>query len=62
MLQRAVRVIGAIHVAYAYYKKSKKALAAGYEDKAVDILNTSMIGLCVGMVVLVLALAKAYIF
>lgn len=53
--------VGAI-VAYAYYKKSKKALAAGYEDKAVDILNTSMIGLCVGMVVLVLALAKAYIF
>lgn len=44
------------------YKKYKKALAAGYEDKAIDILNTAMIGLCVGMAVVVLALIKAYIF
>jgi len=49
-------------VALIDYKKYKKAIAAGYEDKALDILNTAMTGLCVGMAVLVLALIKAYIF
>lgn len=49
-------------VALIDYKKYKKAIAAGYEDKALDILNTGMTGLCVGMAVLVLALIKAYIF
>ena len=49
-------------VALIYSKKYKSAIAAGYEDKALDILNTGMIGLCVGMAVVVLALVKAYIF
>ena len=49
-------------VALIDYKKYKKAFAAGYEDKALDILNTGMTGLCVGMAILVLALIKAYIF
>lgn len=49
-------------VAIIDYKSYKKAVAAGYEDKAVDILNTAMIGLCVGMAVLVLALVKTYLF
>ncbi len=49
-------------VAFVDYKNYKKAVAAGYEDKAIDILNTAMIGLCVGMAVVVLALIKAYIF
>ena len=48
-------------VAFAYYKKYKKAVAAGFEDKALDIANTGMIGLCVGMLVLVLCLIKAYV-
>lgn len=49
-------------VALIDYKKYKKAIAAGYEDKALDLINTAMTGLCVGMAVLVLALIKAYIF
>lgn len=49
-------------VAFADYKKYKKAVAAGYEDKAADIVNTAMIGFCVGMAVVVLALIKTYIF
>ena len=49
-------------VVFVDYKKYNKAIAAGYEDKALDILNTAMTGLCVGMAVLVLALIKAYIF
>lgn len=49
-------------VAFADYKKYKSAVAAGYEDKALDILNTGMTGLCVGMAVLVLCLIKQYIF
>ena len=47
-------------VAFIYAKNYKKAIAAGYEDKALDILNTGMIGLCVGMAVVVLSLIKAY--
>jgi hypothetical protein len=39
----------------------KKAVAAGFEDKALEIANTGMIGLCVGMLVLVLCLIKAYV-
>lgn len=44
-------IVGAV-----YYKKYKKAFDAGYEEKALDILNTGMIGLCVGMAVVVLFL------
>lgn len=43
-------------VAVIYYKKYKAALDGGYEEKAVDILNTGMIGLCVGMAVVVASL------
>ena len=52
----------AVVVGFIYYKNYKKALAAGYEAKAVEILNIGMIGLCVGMAVVVLALIKNYIF
>ena len=54
-------VVAAV-VAFADYKKYKKAIAAGYEEKAADIINTAMIGFCVGMAVVVLALIKTYIF
>ena len=43
-------------VAFVYYKNYKKAIEAGYEEKALDILNIGMIGLCVGMGVVVLGL------
>lgn len=43
-------------VAYVYYKQYNKAIAEGYEAKALDILNIGMIGLCVGMAVVVVGL------
>ncbi len=43
-------------VAYVYYVKYKKAMDGGYEEKALDIVNIGMIGLCVGMAVLALSL------
>lgn len=49
-------------VALIDYKNYKKAITAGYEDKAIDLVNTAMTGLCVGMVILFLALVKQYIF
>ncbi len=49
-------------VAFVYYKNYKKAIEAGYEEKALDILNIGMIGLCVGMGVVVLCLIKTYVF
>lgn len=47
-------------VAFVYYKKYKEAMDAGYEEKALDILNIGMIGLCVGMAIVVLCLVKTY--
>lgn len=44
-------VVGAV-----FYKRYRTALDAGYEEKAVDMLNTGMIGLCVGMAAVVLFL------
>ncbi len=43
-------------VGVVFYKKYKAALDGGYEEKALDILNTGMIGLCVGMAVVVASL------
>lgn len=44
-------VVGAV-----FYKKYRDAVDGGYEEKALDILNTGMIGLCVGMAAVVLFL------
>lgn len=48
-------------VAFVYYKNYKKAVAAGYEQKALDILNVGMIGLCVGMAVVVAGLVINFV-
>ena len=49
-------------VAFVYYKNYKKAIAAGYEQKALDILNIGMIGLCVGMGVVVIGMLINFVF
>ncbi|MBQ7005042.1 MAG: hypothetical protein IJN68_01275 [Clostridia bacterium] len=57
-------VIGAIAtgvVAFIYYKQYKKAIDGGYEEKALEILNTGMIGLCVGLGVAVLFLVINFV-
>lgn len=57
-------LIGAILtivVAFVYYKNYKKAIDGGYENKATEILNTGMLGLCVGMGVAVLFLVINFV-
>lgn len=56
----AVCVVLTAVVAFVYYKKYNEAMDAGYESKALDILNIGMIGLCVGMAIVVLCLIKTY--
>ena len=48
-------------VAFVYYKNYKKAIEAGYEEKALDILNIGMIGLCVGMGIVVLGMIIKFV-
>ena len=52
----AVCVVLAAVVGIVFYKKYKATLDAGYEEKAADMLNTGMIGLCAGMAVVVASL------
>lgn len=52
----AVFVVLTLVAGFVLYKQYKKALDGGYEEKALDILNTGMIGLCVGMAVVVIFL------
>ena len=58
----AVCVVLTAVVAFVYYKNYKKAIAAGYEQKALDILNVGMIGLCVGMAVVVIGMLINFVF
>lgn len=56
----AVCLVLAAAVAFVYYKNYQKAMDGGYEEKALDILNIGMIGLCVGMGIAVLVLIKTF--
>lgn len=52
----AICVVLEAVVAGLFYKKYKATIDAGYEEKATDMLNTGMIGLCAGMAVVVASL------
>ncbi len=61
ILPLAIGMVATAVVAAVYYKNYKKALDGGYENKASEILNTGMIGLCVGMGVAVLFLVINFV-
>lgn len=46
--------------AYFLYKKYNEAIGAGYEEKATELLNTGMLGLCIGMAIVIIFLVKTY--